>query len=84
MMDDGKAGDLREGEAAACEPAHAPRSGSVETIVNRTSRRGLPEQTRLRLGNHLRNLYDSVVHQPVPDRFRDLIAQLDDAEKSKV
>ena len=39
---------------------------------------GLNNQTQRRIGNHLRALYDSVVQQPIPDRFRDLIARLDD------
>ncbi|CAO4165811.1 NepR family anti-sigma factor [Methylorubrum populi] len=38
---------------------------------------GLNDQTQRRIGNHLRALYDSVVQQPIPDRFRDLIARLD-------
>ncbi|MBO1018930.1 hypothetical protein IPV08_02970 [Methylobacterium sp. SD274] len=28
---------------------------------------------------HLRAMYDTIVQQPVPDRFRDLIARMDDA-----
>ncbi len=39
---------------------------------------GLSDQTQKRIGNHLRALYDSMIQQPVPDRFRDLIARLDD------
>lgn len=41
------------------------------------ARRGLSDQTQLRLGNHLRTMYDAVLQQPVPDRFRDLIERLD-------
>ncbi|ABY31293.1 conserved hypothetical protein [Methylorubrum extorquens PA1] len=36
------------------------------------------DQTQRRIGSHLRTLYDSVVQQPIPDRFRDLIARLED------
>jgi hypothetical protein len=39
---------------------------------------GLNDQTQRRIGNHLRALYDSVVQQPIPDRFRDLIARLEE------
>ncbi|MDN3590707.1 NepR family anti-sigma factor [Methylobacterium adhaesivum] len=39
--------------------------------------RGLSDHTQKRIGLHLRALYDTVVQQPVPDRFRDLIAQLE-------
>ncbi|WP_375275107.1 NepR family anti-sigma factor [Methylorubrum thiocyanatum] len=41
---------------------------------------GLNDQTQRRIGNHLRALYDSVVQQPIPDRFRDLIARLEDEQ----
>jgi len=39
--------------------------------------RGLSDHTQKRIGLHLRAMYDTVVQQPVPDRFRDLIAQLE-------
>ncbi len=42
------------------------------------TRGGLNDQTQKRIGHQLRALYDSVLQQPVPDRFRDLIARLDD------
>lgn len=42
-------------------------------------RGGLTDQTQQRIGHQLRALYDSVLQQPVPDRFRDLIARLDDS-----
>ncbi|MGX5777655.1 NepR family anti-sigma factor [Methylorubrum zatmanii] len=52
-------------------------------LGNRPSRahgdHGLNDQTQRRIGNHLRALYDSVLQQPIPDRFRDLIARLDDS-----
>lgn len=38
---------------------------------------GLSDHTQKRIGLHLRAMYDTIVQQPVPDRFRDLIAQLD-------
>ena len=46
------------------------------------TRGGLNDQTQQRIGNHLRALYDSVVQQPIPDRFRDLIARLEDDAQS--
>tara|TARA_Y100000815_G_scaffold102753_1_gene91602 strand:- start:166 stop:378 length:213 start_codon:yes stop_codon:yes gene_type:complete len=30
----------------------------------------------------LRNLYDSVVDEPIPDTFKDLLAQLDEPKKT--
>lgn len=43
------------------------------------ARGGLSDQSQERIGHQLRALYDSVLQQPVPDRFRDLIARLDDS-----
>lgn len=44
---------------------------------------GLTEQTQRRIGTHLRAMYDGLVQQPVPDRFRDLIEKLQESEKPK-
>jgi hypothetical protein len=38
----------------------------------------LDRQIQGRIGEHLRALYDGLMQQPVPDRFRDLIARLED------
>lgn len=43
---------------------------------------GLTDHTQQRLGIHLRAMYDSLVQQPVPDRFRDLIARLEAADRT--
>ncbi|WP_430911969.1 NepR family anti-sigma factor [Methylobacterium sp. sgz302541] len=45
-------------------------------------RRGLTEQTQRRIGTHLRAMYEGLVQQPVPDRFRELIEKLDSADRS--
>lgn len=58
------------------EPAGAFPQGDRPTRVR--GENGLNDQTQRRIGNHLRTLYDSVVQQPIPDRFRDLIARLED------
>lgn len=42
----------------------------------------LSEQAKGRLGLHLRAMYGDLVAQPVPNRFRDLIAKLDDPSRS--
>ena len=49
-----------------------------------TSGGGLSDHTQKRIGLHLRAMYDTVVQQPVPDRFRDLIAQLEAGPADKV
>lgn len=38
----------------------------------------LNDQAKRRLSTHLRALYQSVLEQPVPDKFKDLITRLDD------
>lgn len=58
------------------EPAGASPCGDRPTRVR--GENGLNDQTQRRIGTHLRALYDSVVQQPIPDRFRDLIARLED------
>ncbi|MEH3117483.1 MAG: NepR family anti-sigma factor [Methylorubrum populi] len=64
---------MNEDESAGMFP-----SGDRPTRVRGDS--GLNDQTQKRIGNHLRTVYDSVVRQPIPDRFRDLIARLDEAD----
>nr|WP_244513786.1 NepR family anti-sigma factor [Methylobacterium sp. UNC378MF] len=44
-------------------------------------RSGLSDQTRNRIAVQLRAMYDTVTQQPVPDRFADLIAKLDSADR---
>lgn len=69
MSQNGKPGGLRGRNRARTDPG----SGIGGT---------LSDHTQKRLGLHLRTMYDSVVQQPVPDRFRDLIAQLESGEPS--
>jgi hypothetical protein len=37
----------------------------------------LPAEVQVKIGEKLKAIYDDVVRQPVPDRFRDLLTQLD-------
>ena len=48
-----------------------------------TSRIAMSEFTRNRLAVQLRAMYHAVAQQPVPERFADLIAQLDGHERDK-
>ena len=43
---------------------------------------GLNAEIQSRIGHQLRAMYDDVVRQGVPDRFADLIRQLDSQEAS--
>ncbi len=63
--------------------ADEPANGVVlDTRVNEAGREpeayALNDQAKRRLGLHLRAMYETFIQQPVPDRFKDLIAQLDD------
>jgi hypothetical protein len=37
----------------------------------------LPAEVQVKIGEKLKAIYDDVVRQPVPDRFKDLLSQLD-------
>ena len=56
--------------------APPPRGRAVRADED-TGGLGLSDHTQKRIGLHLRAMYETVVQQPVPDRFRDLIAQLE-------
>ena len=78
MKDEAKAGSLRSEDV--------PPAGDVRPAATDPSRQSaasgtaLDDLTRTRIGTHLRAMYDQMVQQPVPDRFRDLIARLDASE----
>ncbi len=83
MSDDGKASAVRAGGMPAVEEVAPPTEQAVAVRAAgqaRPSDGSLNEFARTRLGTHLRALYDSVVQQPVPDQFRDLIARLEAGE----
>ncbi|MDQ0446616.1 NepR family anti-sigma factor [Methylobacterium aerolatum] len=66
--------------AAAESPLRDLPDPSAET--SRSVRQGLSVQSRDRIANQLRAMYDTVANQPVPDRFAELIAKLDAADRS--
>jgi hypothetical protein len=43
----------------------------------------LDNDSQKRIGDQLRAMYDELMQQPVPDRFRDLLDQLDKKGKDK-
>jgi hypothetical protein len=43
----------------------------------------LDRSVQSRIGDNLRALYDDLVHQPVPDRFRELLARLDEGKDGR-
>ena len=42
----------------------------------------LPAVAQSRIGRKLRALYDTIASEPVPDRFRDLLADLERTHKA--
>ncbi|ACL59269.1 NepR family anti-sigma factor [Methylobacterium nodulans] len=42
---------------------------------------GLDRTTQGRIGSHLRAMYDELMQQPIPERFVDLLAELDRSRK---
>jgi hypothetical protein len=43
----------------------------------------LDRNIQARIGDNLRAMYDGLLQQPVPDRFRDLLGQLEQQKGSK-
>ncbi|MBF9231958.1 NepR family anti-sigma factor [Microvirga alba] len=43
----------------------------------------LDSTSQKRIGDQLRAMYDELMQQPVPDRFKDLLDQLDKKEQEK-
>ena len=43
----------------------------------------LGRDVQVKIGQHLRTMYDEVVKQGVPDQFSDLLSKLDSAEEPK-
>lgn len=41
----------------------------------------LDTELQAHIGRHLKAAYEDVLHQPVPDRFRELLAALSESEK---
>ncbi len=58
----------------------ASKPGKKNEIMTQTSAK--PEVSDL-IGQRLRNYYNTVAEQPVPDRFLDLLSQLEAASSTK-
>ena len=66
--------------AAAARQAHVSQSHGT------SSEPGLDRNVQARIGDNLRAMYDELLQQPVPDRFKDLLGQLEkqrDKEQSR-
>jgi hypothetical protein len=57
------------------------RDSTMHTEVKpRKPRAGLGRDVQNKIGSQLRSMYDDVVNQGVPDRFADLLRQLDERD----
>ncbi|PVZ03843.1 hypothetical protein C7388_109142 [Methylobacterium radiotolerans] len=89
MVDQGNEAGLRARDPhaeTASDRSSAPENSSGDASASdqpdrARSRNGLSDQTRNRIAAQLRAMYDTVTQQPVPDRFAELIAQLDSADR---
>ena len=54
------------------------RPGHMQTDVNKTKAKGrLGRDVQSKIGQQLRSMYDNVVSEGVPDRFTEMLRQLD-------
>lgn len=61
----------------------ADKAGERESMEPGHQDKGLPEQTSQRIGDELKAFYDGLVSEPLPDRFVQLLQQLEQREKAK-
>jgi hypothetical protein len=67
----------------SAEKPRAPKGASerpddpVHTALGKGTRAQLDPSVQAHIGKQLREVYDSVVRQPIPDRFLDLLKQID-------
>ncbi|MBY0296285.1 MAG: hypothetical protein K2X71_09645 [Methylobacterium sp.] len=66
--------DCKGSQGTPTPADHGPAGGPDQPGLDRT--------TQGRIGSHLRALYDELMQQPIPERFVDLIANLDRATKA--
>ncbi|NTZ42908.1 anti-sigma factor [Altererythrobacter sp. SALINAS58] len=69
--EDEKTGNVRRVGVPGAKPA----SGATKDVAG-AGAKSAPEWA-----NGLRQLYDSVIDEPIPDSFKDLLAQLNDDSK---
>ena len=64
------------------EPVRAEAEMQTDAPIRKSGGR-LSREDQRRLGNILQKVYDDVVRQGVPDRFRDLLSELDNRVDSE-
>ncbi|MFE1601123.1 NepR family anti-sigma factor [Methylobacterium sp. ID0610] len=64
-----------------CKGLGGAQVPSDDGIAASPEQPGLDRTTQGRIGSHLRAMYDELMQQPIPDRFIDLLAELDGSRK---
>ncbi len=77
--DKGKDHMIHKGKSLAA----AARETSVSHSHGPSSEPGLDRNIQARIGDNLRAMYDELLQQPVPDRFKDLLGQFEQQSDRK-
>ena len=54
-----------------------PMAGSMHGSTPQKRKHSLNRETQIRLGSQLQNMYNAFLNEGTPDRFRDLVHQLE-------
>ena len=60
-----------------------PNKNSEDRQDGRTGKQAKPQEKNPEWADGLRKLYDSVVDEPIPDAFKDLLQQFDESDSGK-
>jgi hypothetical protein len=71
---------MTKGKKLAAVMPDSDPSGALDPN-NLTAEPTLDRNIQARIGDNLRAMYDELLRQPVPDRFRELIGQLEHERK---
>jgi hypothetical protein len=63
------------------DPPRARKASKSATAGTPTARGAGKSESRKRLGDNLRRMYDEVVNEPVPQEMLDLLARLSDGSR---
>ena len=61
----------------------SPSSAAAQAPPRPPDETGLEQDLQRHIGRHLRAIYDDVVNEAVPDRFRQLLEELERKEASR-
>jgi hypothetical protein len=64
-------------DKTAAQKGSSERAPRHARAVKREDRARLDPSVQAHIGKQLRDIYDSVVHQPIPDRFLALLNEID-------